>query len=48
MFNKKATASQGAPSKDSSVDKSKTAPATNHPVAQPNKAPAKTAPARKS
>jgi hypothetical protein len=48
MFNKKATASQGASSKDSSVGKSKAAPATHQPVAQPDKAPAKVAPARKS
>jgi len=48
MFNKKATASQGAPNKDSSVDKSKAAPATNQPASQPDKTPAKAAPVPKS
>ncbi len=49
MFNKKATASQDAPKKDSSVDKAGPAPAADQPAAQPNETPAKKeAPARKS
>lgn len=48
MFDKKATASQDAPKKHGSDDKSKPKPADNQPAAQPDKTPAKAAPARKS
>ena len=47
-FNKKATASQGAPSKDGSVEKPKATPATNQPAGQSDDTPAKPAPAPKS
>jgi len=48
MFDKKASASESNPSKDGSVDKSKAAPATNQPAAQPDKKPDAAAPARKA
>jgi hypothetical protein len=44
----KAWSAQGTPDKDSPDDKSKAAPAANQPAAQPDKTPAKAAPARKS
>jgi len=48
MSDKVFSSAQGAPNQDKPSDKSKAAPATAKPVAQPEKTPTKVAPARKS